>query len=469
MIDFSNLEKYRENNRIEAKKALGGLPKSLWETYSAFANTLGGIILLGVEELADKSLRSVNLPNPEKWIEEFWEIINNPQKTSVNILSGSNVTIENIEGNRIIAITIPRAQRYDRPVYLEGNPLTGTYRRDGEGDYKCTKEEVQAMLRDAALKTQDMAVLDKMDLAVFDYDSVHRYRTRMKNCRPLHAWEQEKDVDFLYKLGAVGRSEDEKMHPTAAGLLMFGCEYEIIKEFPGYFLDYQEQMGEDAHWTDRILSSSGEWSGNIYDFYFKVYERLAQEDAPVHKALGEALANCLINADYYGRQGLVITRKRDRITFSNPGSFRIAIEAAKSGGISDPRNSALTKMFHLVDIGERAGNGLLNIYNIWNKKGFRAPVIKQSFKPERITLSLAMEKTKGKEQTAGAGKKVNGRYQQEMVIAYLTEHISAKDSEIAALLHISARRAAELLKELVYQDIAVVVGGSRSRIYKLKS
>ena len=96
MIDFSKIEQYRENNRIEAKKALGGLPKSIWETYSAFANTHGGIILLGVEEWADKSLHTVDLPDPDRLIKEFWDIVNNPNKTSVNVLSSKDVFVQEV-------------------------------------------------------------------------------------------------------------------------------------------------------------------------------------------------------------------------------------------------------------------------------------------------------------------------------------------------------------------------------------
>ena len=58
---------------------------------------------------------------------------------------------------------------------------------------------------------------------------------------------------------------------------MFGYKYEIVKEFPHYFLDYQERMDDTTRWTDRIVSTSGEWSGNIFDFYFRVYQRIAQD------------------------------------------------------------------------------------------------------------------------------------------------------------------------------------------------
>ncbi len=485
MIDFANIEKYKENNRIEAKKALGGLPHSIWETYSAFANTLGGIILLGVEEHADKSLHPIDLPDPELLIEDFWEIVNDLRKVSVNILSDKDVTVEQIDGKRIVAIRVPRAQRCDKPVFVEGDPVSGSYRRNGEGDYRCTKEEVQAMLRDAAVKTQDMTVLEDMGLDVFDFDSVKRYRTRMKAYRPGHVWEELEDVDFLYKLGAVGRSGDGRMHPTAAGLLMFGFEYEIVKEYPAYFLDYREQMDPNTRRADRVVSSSGDWSGNIYDFYCRVYHKIAQgiktpfnpeggdrtDDTPVHKALREALANCLINADYYGRQGIVIIKKADEITFSNPGGFRIEVEAAKSGGVSDPRNSALIKMFNLIDVGERVGSGIPNIFNVWNKQGWPAPVITESFEPDRITLSLLIDQSSDKKvaiKNSDKTTRTKSHIQKQAIVTYITEKITAKTTDVAGLLGVKDARARRLLAEMVEEGTLVTDGGKKNRAYKLK-
>ena len=482
MIDFSKIEQYRENNRIEAKKALGGLPKSIWETYSAFANTYGGIILLGVEELADKSFRTVDLPDPGKLIREFWDIVNDPDKTSVNILSSKDVFVQEVDGDHIVVINVPRAERSYKPVYVDGNPLN-TYRRSGEGDYRCTKEEYQAMVRDASVKTQDMLVLEEMDMDVFNRESVRSYRRRMRISRPGHVWEALEDEDFLLKLDAVGIGSDGKRHPTSAGLLMFGNEYDIVREFNAYFLDYQEQYDADTRWTDRIISSSGDWSGNVYDFYFRVYNKLIQDikvpfkmeggvrvdDTSVHQALREALANCLVNADYYGRQGLVIIKKQDTITMANPGGFRIEIDAAKSGGVSDPRNGAMLKMFNLIDIGERAGSGLSNIFRVWREHGWIMPAIMEQLEPERTNLSLIFEKSSDKKQVIKASDTTIYSRQKQSVIEYLTREIQTDCKTIAELLGISSPRARAVLTKMVKEEIVVAEGGNRNRTYRLKS
>lgn len=484
MIDFSKLEQYRENNRIEAKKALGGLPKSIWETYSAFANTYGGIILLGVEERADKSLHLVDLPDPDRLIREFWDIVNNPNKTSVNILSARDVFAQEVDGAHIVVIRVPRAERSYKPVYVDGNPLC-TYRRNGEGDYRCTREEYQAMVRDASVRTQDMLVLNEMDLGVFHPESVRSYRQRMRLSRPGHVWESLENEEFLLKLGAVGIGSDGKKHPTSAGLLMFGNEYDIVREFNAYFLDYQEQYDADTRWTDRIISSSGDWSGNVYDFYFRIYNRLIQDikvpfrmdggnrvdDTPVHQALREALANCLVNADYYGRQGLVILKKRDGITMSNPGSFRIELDAAKSGGVSDPRNGTMLKMFNLIDIGERAGSGIPNIFRVWREQGWAAPTFTEQLEPERTILSLTFKKIGDKKSVIKIGdkKSVINEKMKETIIAYLTDHAEAKTAEIAAYIGLKLSRTRDYLNELIAEDIVVAEGGNRNRTYRLRS
>lgn len=495
MFDFSRLDQYRENNRIEAKRALGGLPQSIWETYSAFANTLGGIILLGVEEYNDHSLHAVDLSDPDRLIMDFWDIINNSEKVSVNILTDKHVQKQEADGNHIIMITVPKAERGDKPVYIEANPFTGSYRRNLEGDYRCTKEEIQSMLRDSSIRAQDMLILENMGLDVFDYDSLHRYRIRMKNYRPGHVWEELGDEEFLYRLGAAGRSEDGKLHPTAGGLLMFGHEYEIVKEFPYYFLDYQEKM-DNERWTDRIVSTSGDWSGNVYDFYFRVYNKLTQgvkvpfkleggnriDDTSVHKALREALANCIINADYYGRQGLVIVKDQNGILFSNPGNFRIDIEVAKSGGVSDPRNGALIKMFNLVDIGERAGSGIPSIFSIWRKQGWPAPKITETFEPERITVRLTMTddkptiktddkptiKADDKLMTDAVGTISGTGAQKAAIVRYLAENTTGKSSDFCELLSLRSTRVKELLAQLISSGVIIAEGANRNRIYRLK-
>jgi len=146
MLDLNNLGAYQENNRIEAKQALGGLPESIWETYSAFANADGGIILLGVEEFPDKSLHALDLLDPLWLIDDFLTILRDSKRVSADILGEEDIQVHEVDGKHIIAITVPKARPCDRPVYVDGDLYRGTYRRCGEGDYRCSREEVDAML-----------------------------------------------------------------------------------------------------------------------------------------------------------------------------------------------------------------------------------------------------------------------------------------------------------------------------------
>ena len=186
----------------------------------------------------------------------------------------------------------------------------------------------------------------------------------------------------------------------------------------------------------------------------------------MHTALREALANCLINADYYGPRGLVIVRKKDNITLSNPGIFRIALEDARSGGLSDPRNTALMKMFNLINVGERAGSGIPSIFSVWKKQGWAEPALTEELSPERITLALPL--TSGKKAAVKSSGKISAHHK-ERIIAHLTANVSATSTELAVALGLKPPRIRELLAELQQEDIVVFEGTYRNRTYKLKT
>lgn len=236
MLITLDITQFRENNRYEAKLAKGGLPKSIWETYSAFANTDGGLILLGVKENSDHSFIIEGVDNPELLIKTFWDTVNNQNKVSINLLLNKHVYTKEIEGKSVIFIEVPRAERQFRPVFIDKDVFSGTYHRNGEGDYHCTKEEISEMFRDASVASADTKVLKEMDESVFCMESIKGYRNIFRTLHVNHVWDSLDDIDFLRKIGAVGLStETGKLHPTAAGLLMFGYEYEIVREFPQYF------------------------------------------------------------------------------------------------------------------------------------------------------------------------------------------------------------------------------------------
>ena len=153
----------KENAHIEAKAATGGVPQSMWETYSAFANTNGGVILLGVkEDTHSKKLIPVGVENPEKLISEIWNILHNAQKISENILLNENIYAINYRNMQLIVVEVPRAARQNRPVYLGRDMFTGTFRRSGEGDYRCKREEILAMLRDQTEEGVDSKVVESL-------------------------------------------------------------------------------------------------------------------------------------------------------------------------------------------------------------------------------------------------------------------------------------------------------------------
>ena len=495
MINFDNINSYRENNRLEVKKATGGLPKSIWETYSAFSNTNGGLILLGVIENNDKTLKVIGLDNPDKLITDFWNCINDSHKVNINLLNDKRVYITEAENKHIIVIEVPRAVRTDKPVYIGTDPFSGSYRRDGEGDYHCTREQVRNMMLDQSNISQDSRVLDQLDLDAFDNETIRRYRNRLQIARPDHVWENIEQIDFLQKMGCVGRSENGTLHPTAAGVLMFGFDYEIVKEYPAYFLDYQEHDNNSTRWTDRVISSLGDWSGNLYDFYYRICNRITQDvktpflldgmtrvdDTPVHKAIREALANALIHANYYGDRGLVIHKWPNKITIANPGGLRISVEDAISGGLSDPRNNTVFKMFNMLRIGDRAGSGIPDIFHVWKTQGWNTPVLDEQFKPDRTVLTLELSPPKNKKPAAKTGgknrrQKTGGKkpaaktiQQFETIISFIKSNGKITTHEVTELLEIGASRAKEILSQLVEVGEIIPHGEDKNRHYVLKT
>ena len=403
--DIKRLLAKSETDAVEFKLAKGGVPASFWESYSAFANTDGGVIILGVKE--DNGKHSVvGVTNANKLVADVWNAANNPQRVSANVLFNHQVYKVDYQGKALVVVEVSRAERTERPVYVGRDVFRGTFRRNGEGDYHCSKEAVEAMIRDKCPETADTCLMEDMTIADLSQESIARYRLMFGQSKPEHAWTRIPDDEFMVKIGAARKDAKGVVRPMLAGLICFGDFVTISNVLPNYFLDYREGVADGSRWTDRVAAHDATWSGNIIDFYFRIYDKVTSSvkvpfrlderglrinETKVHKALRELLANALIHADYHGRQGIVIEKRFRRLMFRNPGCLRMSKEAAIGGGRSDARNSRIFNIFALINIGERSGTGLSDIYSIWKEYGYEEPTITETYQPDQTTVTVQIE------------------------------------------------------------------------------
>jgi predicted HTH transcriptional regulator len=400
-----------ENYEVECKLAagkdgMGELPKDFWPTYSAFANSYGGEVILGLKE-TKKGFRLNGITNLQKVLDDLWSTLNDPGKVSVNLLQGKDVRTFKVDGKNLIQISIPRAGRKQKPVFINNNPLTGTYKRFNTGDSGCDRETVKRMLAEQVEDSRDNELLKGYGIEDIDLDSFNAYRRLYMNLKPDHPWNQIEPIPFLKNIGAWRINRETGAGAlTRAGLLMFGVLPSIQEVFPNYMLDYQERPEAkiEVRWIDR-LTLDGAWSGNLFDFYRKVIKKLTedlkvpfklekdlrQENTLVHQALREALVNCIVHADYTDRASVLIVKRPDLFGFRNPGLMRVPKEIAIQGGESDCRNRLIHQMFRYIGLGEQAGSGIPKIYQGWDSQHWRSPVLYEKEVPfDQTLLELRM-------------------------------------------------------------------------------
>ncbi len=231
------------------------------------------------------------------------------------------------------------------------------------------------MLRDSADDPLDMLPAEHSGLDDLDWDAIRAYWSLCDGSHATGGIRKMSDTDFLCHMGAAVMDGDGSAGPSRAGLLMFGQEWYIVQDFPGYLLDYRRQVGDNRRWEDRFTSQELEWSDNLFDFYERSYRTLVQtlnvpsrleedrlvDETPAHETVREAIVNALSNADYNSSRGVVSRRTAKGLEFTNQGSFCVGVEQAYVDGTSDARNKTVLKMFSLIQVGERAGSDMPNM------------------------------------------------------------------------------------------------------------
>lgn len=464
MVEY--LKTLTEGSTIELKKASTKVPSSFYETYSSFANTKGGKIYLGIDEISKGHNEISGVKNPKELISSIFSTLHNPSKASAGILNDEDVKIIEAEGKSIIEVTVNEAPTHLKPIYLNGS-LNQSYKRKGEDDLLLEESEIFYFLSDRSVGKLDQKPNSLgLKISSLDEKSILLFRKEVAKARGKSIEDMSVD-SFLKRVGALA-SQDDELIPTNGAVLFLGSWSDIVRIYPHYFLDYERFDGtSNERWSYRLASDDLSNSGNVFSFFLAVKEAFIGhlpnpfrrengvnvDGEDIVTAVNEALANALSNAAYTLEGGVVIRHRPNSISFRNPGRLGVTIEEAKRGGISRPRNESIMNFFRFMNVVEKAGTGIPKIYEVASRYGYREPSLRDDEENLYSEITISFLPLSGDSPSYAL---------KERVIALLAEgdkELSIKD--IAKALKVSESQASLVCRDLISAHILKTNGKAR--------
>lgn len=346
---------------FECKEALNKLPENVWETVSAFSNTSGGWIVLGIKQNGKRfDVQGVN--DAEKIESDFLNTIRSGQKFNIRLTAKARKY--SIDGKTVLAFYLPSSPV--KPIYSKNT--SNTFIRSGSGDCRATEAEVMALMRDQAFGSKSEMTVEGTSVADLNSVSIETYRNHVAFENPEFFYNGLPIEEYCEKLNITN---DGKL--TFAGLLMFGSRDVVRHYVPNFWVDYIEVPGKSyadasVRYTYRMPEQD-----NIWEAYRIIIQRLriycdapykalpngiGAEDNSQLYALREGFVNFCAHADYFSPMHPTIRVYIDRIEFQNPGRFMFPLDELLTKIHSMPRNPSIIKYFRYAKLSENAGYGI---------------------------------------------------------------------------------------------------------------
>jgi ATP-dependent DNA helicase RecG len=435
---------------------------------SAFANTSGGWIVLGVSQNG-KTFEITGVTDMEKLEQDLGNTLRSKNKFNVVI----NPTFQkfNIDGKKVLACFIPSSDV--KPVYY--NSLQNTFIRTGSGDQRATDFEISALFRDQTFGTMSEKIVEGTSVESLNRSSYNRFREYLKWRNPDLRYNQMSDDEFNRRLKIV---KDGKL--TYGGLLFLGKNEEITDTFSDFRIDYFEIPGTNysdaaVRYTYRIDEQE-----NLWEYYFVLFQRLknyannpltigemgiGHEDTKEIDALREALVNLLIHSDYFSIMKPRIRVFTNRIEFENPGSLPLPVEELLKIDESLPRNPVLAKFFRVAKLCESGGYGFDKMLE-WKKQTgnnvtFETSIGKTKFAFFIDTTKIAKDESDNENVVKNVANDVakNLTERQQIIVKFMCDLPTITAEEMSQRLSVAQRTIQRDIQALTKSGIVRREGG----------